>query len=686
MKKLSAMRRMFGLMFSALASVVIFTGCEKDAPEPSGDRNPALKLKLIETQDNSVSFSIEFDDADRLAYLISDEAIADASAIFANGEVIASLEGTSVDRIISRLDANRSYTLYAAASAVNDVEQTVYSAVESLTFQTKELRDIITVTDMTNHSYKFVIDVEDGVSYKYTHLPKIFLEQLYEVSDDVTEEEKERGRMWYLSHYGIKASGRQEISVVDNESYIDYDGSEYVYEIYANTEYVIMVVFYDDSGEVFTEPVYMEEIKLPETGESTAQIACSVVGESTATEVWTLCEPDENILYYKQLVMLKEKYDEYISTNGLDAMKYMLGNDDRSTRCVGRSEDHWTGLTPDTEYIMCILGIDKDHNQLWIDDFTFRTVLPEEEGSIEMTGAVGDPAGYGDNWNSVNFTIKSKEIVTPSWYYFGQTSVVERLLARSMTYQEIAEQNGVAIIPIFVNQINSEAGWKVSKTEVRPNVSYTMFVALTHANGDVLVKRVDVTTESIPQPTRSESPLFTELLGEWSATCTADVAGEEVQLTFDVSITDGGEFVDQCRPYNRLMCLGFAGIEYRSPEDLRNDTTDDSYWQDVPEDIFYDFGPKWFLEIDPEGNVTLPTDNTVPYLMNYDINAIFAKFAVFGAYLTSKPCPVEVSDDRNTITVKPYFDEYMQQNFYLCMAEDVTATVVLKSDMVLTRK
>ena len=245
MKKLSAMRRMFGLMFSALASVVIFTGCEKDAPEPSGDRNPALKLKLIETQDNSVSFSIEFDDADRLAYLISDEAIADASAIFANGEVIASLEGTSVDRIISRLDANRSYTLYAAASAVNDVEQTVYSAVESLTFQTKELRDIITVTDMTNHSYKFVIDVEDGVSYKYTHLPKIFLEQLYEVSDDVTEEEKERGRMWYLSHYGIKASGRQEISVVDNESYIDYDGSEYVYEIYANTEYVIMVVFYD---------------------------------------------------------------------------------------------------------------------------------------------------------------------------------------------------------------------------------------------------------------------------------------------------------------------------------------------------------------------------------------------------------------------------------------------------------
>ena len=84
--------------------------------------------------------------------------------------------------------------------------------------------------------------------------------------------------------------------------------------------------------------------------------------------------------------------------------------------------------------------------------------------------------------------------------------------------------------------------------------------------------------------------------------------------------------------------------------------------------------------------MTLPTDKTVPYLMNYGINAIFAKFAVFGAYLTSKPCPVEVSDDRNTITVKPYFDEYMQQNFYLCMAEDVTVTVVLKSDMVLTRK
>ena len=129
-----------------------------------------------------------------------------------------------------------------------------------------------------------------------------------------------------------------------------------------------MAVFYDDSGEVFTEPVYMETFKTEETGESTARIQCSVVGEPTATEVSTLCEPDDNILYYKQLVMLKDKYDEYVSANGLDAMKYMVGNSDSSSRCIGRAEDTWTGLTPDTEYIMCILGIDKDHNQLWIDD------------------------------------------------------------------------------------------------------------------------------------------------------------------------------------------------------------------------------------------------------------------------------------------------------------------------------
>lgn len=686
MKKISTMKRLLCFAVFAFAAGLVFTGCEKDNTTTPEEKNPSLKMTLVETQDNSVTFSIAFEDADQLAYMISEEAITDPSSIFSQGEVLTSLTGNSVDCSIYRLEAERSYTIYAAASAVDESENTVYSEVETLTFQTKELRDMITVSEVTNHSYKFVINAEEGVPYKYAHLTKNFLEELYAITNDETEEEKARSRMWYLSRYGIKTSGRQEISVVDNENYTDYDGSEYVYEIYANTEYVVMAVFYDDSGEVFTEPVYMETLKTEETGESTARIQYSVVGEPTATEVSTLCEPDENILYYKQLVMLKDKYDEYVSANGLDAMKYLVGNSDSSSRCIGRMEDTWTGLTPDTEYIMCILGIDKDHNQLWIDDFTFKTALPEEEGSIEMTGAVGDPTGYGDNWNSVNFTIKSNEIVTPSWYYFGQTSVVQRLLDRGLSYEDIAKENGVSIIPLNINQINSEKGWQVVKTEIRPDVSYTMFVVLTHANGDVMVKSAEVTTESIPLPERSESSLFTELVGEWTATCTADLAGEPTRLTFDVTITDGGEFVDLCRPYNRLMCLGFAGIEYRSPDDLRNDTTDDSYWQDVPEDIYYDFGPKWFLEIDPEGNVTVPTDTTVPYLMNYDINAIFAKLAVFGAYLTSKPCPVEVSDDRNTITVKPYFDEYMQQNFYLCMAEDVNATVVLTSDLVLTRK
>lgn len=680
------MKKTFSMLLLAAAALFLFAGCRKENRNPDTEpADPGLELSLKGTTGNSVTFVISYEDSEMLAYILSDDEMKDPSYIFENGEVVGPLDGKDVERTVDNLEPDRSYTLYAVSSCGD-----VYSDIEKLPFTTgnAEVKDVVSITDVTKYSYSFVVNAPEGKEFKYAHLPKKFLEQLYEASEDETEEEKERGRMWYLSHYGIKASGTVKVDVVDNETYTDYDGSQYVYEIYGSTEYVAMAVFYGDDGK-FVEPVYMDEVKLPEAGVSGSKIQCSVVGEPTATDVHTLCEPDSDILYFKQLVMLKEKYDEYVAENGLEAMKYMVGNDDRSARCTGRTEDHWEGLQADTEYIMCILGIDSGHDQLWVDDFVFRTAKPEEKGAVEMTASAGDPSGYYSGWNSVNFSIKSKEIVTPSWYYFGQTSVVERLLADGLDYEEIAMEKGVSIIPIFINKINEDTGWQVVRggEDMRPDVSYTLFVVLTHSNGEVLVERADVKTEKMPEPERSESSLFSELVGEWTATFEADVMGEASRLTFDVTISDGGEFVDMCRPYNRLMCTGFAGIEYRSPEDLRNDTSDDSYWKDVPEDIFYDFGPKWFLEIDPDGNVTLPTDAaTVPYLMNYDINADPVSLAVTGAYMTRKPCPVEVSEDRNTITVKPYYDEYMAMNFYLCMAEGFNATVVLKSDMVLTRK
>lgn len=664
---------------------VIAAGCKKE--DVAGNGSPALPEVAVSelTPDlTSVSFSVTLKNSDEVAFLLSPDEVT-AEDIFAEGESPDNIKDGKAECVIENLDPYTSYKLHVVSS-VYDGEKTVYSKVVSTSFETKDYENVITVMDATKSSYRFLIKAEEGEEYKYVHLTKKFLQQLYEVSEANDESEKEMARMRYLSYYGFKTSGRQEFNVYDGQEYTDVDGGQYVYEIYGGTEYVILAVFYGDDGK-FAEPVYMESVLLPEPGESSATVECSVVGEPSATDVMTLCEPSDNVLYYKQLVMEKAKADEYIAEQGLSELKYMVANDDRSTRCVGRTEDHWQGLKADTEYVMYILAVDTDHNQLWKDDFVFRTAAPEPAGEVELIGAAGDPSGYYSEWNCVNYTVKSEDIMTPSWYYFGQTSVVERLLNQGMTYEQIAEEKGVSIIPVRVNQINSETGWQVLCDGLRPDVSYTMFVVLTHASKELLVKRADVRTAQRPLPDASDSPLFSELLGNWTATCTADVMGEENTLTFDISITDGGEFKDMCRPYNRLMCTGFAGIEYKSPEDLRNDTSDGSYWTDVPEDIYYDFGPKWFLEIDKDGNVSLPTDEaTVPYLMNYDPNALPVSLAVTGAYLTRKPCPVEVSPDRNTITVKPYYDEYMMMNFYLCMVEDLTATVVLKSDLVLTRK
>lgn len=118
---------------------------------------------------------------------------------------------------------------------------------------------------------------------------------------------------------------------------------------------------------------------------------------------------------------------------------------------------------------------------------------------------------------------------------------------------------------------------------------------------------------------------------------------------------------------NRLLCTGFLDFDYyddpgrldmRTPYDL---FTADNYSSiDVPQ-LLNDFGPKWFFQIASDGSIYIPFNaEYLPPMHNWPGYPFYvAAYCVENnvAFSTTnenvKGFPVEVSDDMNTITIKP---------------------------------
>ncbi len=168
---------------------------------------------------------------------------------------------------------------------------------------------------------------------------------------------------------------------------------------------------------------------------------------------------------------------------------------------------------------------------------------------------------------------------------------------------------------------------------------------------------------------------------------------EEVDAVYDQFKTTVDDFNAATRGQNRILCQGFE-LEYDAdkiscgvPE--HNDQPDGKLYTQFasPYDLFiadektysaynyespvFDFGPKWYLEIDANGNVTAPFNTnyfapmsqwvqdgsvyqfvglsqsaSLPYVRDADGNIINAHF------------PVTISADKNTITINPLKHTY----------------------------
>ena len=157
-------------------------------------------------------------------------------------------------------------------------------------------------------------------------------------------------------------------------------------------------------------------------------------------------------------------------------------------------------------------------------------------------------------------------------------------------------------------------------------------------------------------------------------------------------------------PYSRILCSGFVDFDYhktvgrndwKSPYDLF--VARDYTSVDVAQ-IIYDFGPKWFMEIQEDGSVIVPFSSYyLPPMHNWPgypfyVGAYSSANAFYDANETYPGFPVEISEDGNTIVIKPMVIEgvtyYMNslglsQDALMSGTVEIVAPVI--SEITLTR-
>lgn len=190
---------------------------------------------------------------------------------------------------------------------------------------------------------------------------------------------------------------------------------------------------------------------------------------------------------------------------------------------------------------------------------------------------------------------------------------------------------------------------------------------------------------------------------------------DEVDELYEEFVKLAKDYNDRTRGFNRLLCLGynFAGEEYMlddvaTPYDL---FIAEDYSASQISYMFYDFGPKWNLEIDAQGNVSLPIDISREFPLetwSFGLDQAIYMLAVGEKSYLGAPWydkngnitldsrfPVEVSADRNTLTIKPF--KYTSPNdgsvetYYPCIAQVQYGQAVplnprICGDVVLKRK
>ncbi len=516
---------------------------------------------------------------------------------------------------------------------------------------------------------------------------------------------------------------------------------------YANWSYGYWVPEFTDDGTGYYEEMLFR-LKMPT--ELDADLNVSVSTTSTSAEIYV--DPDDEILMWTAMVVDEDSYMAYV-------LPYLGYNEDYAQWFVTSYFAYymsWTGtytgsgyvdasdlniadggygLIPETKYYFFIVGFGDDEGGTQVfEKVEFTTdektlTVPE----VVVTALDADPDTGTASPYEAWFNIKA-----PNGDLVSASYVAEYLdMWRGYTPSDLLSSYGTSFSDSEVAAINSSDGYNVyfaSRAGSTTRLAVLGYNEEYTTNSDDLdsdnpTSVADCSTIEAEAKTRVESTLFDDLCGDWTLTLTTSASStrtkkvsimQEIEYTSTVpdDYNDSGAYDGKTRAYvdslwtdytnscahfnkydlynqNRLLCIGYAGFNTATSYDLFTSTSYSAYDTD---ELIYDFGPKWYLEVLDDNTVAMP----INYVRQLPCSSwgTYTYYMVGGYAMSSDFIPydsdygdvyfeVTLSDDKNTLTISPIYENstyYYPNLFYISSSYALTwSGTICASDVVLTR-
>lgn len=431
--------------------------------------------------------------------------------------------------------------------------------------------------------------------------------------------------------------------------------------------------------------------------------------------------PDDNVYLYCYFVVDDATYENMVSLLGgrEDWMQWFVSSNwIRYNFMVGQEQGpitvnvkeeffaDWLPEQTDFHLLITAIGDEEGASQMFVHE-KFTTAARVLDAPIVNVTAVEN----NKNTYEAKFNIKAPNSDLVAAYY-GANYVKDWIpeINDGATYASLCQN---PLSDEDIQAINSAEGLTISIPSLDGqttrlavlgyNEEYTPNVLIAGCSAIA-----DCSTCLLPLEPHIESPLFKDLVGDWTAVATVWAAEydsnnnlqyfkkqsktkitisdkvETPELTDEVyaayaefgwskEAVDGyyEDFKKQAQTFNdyrlhyrnRLLCLGwFEKDVYDNPSRLSARSAFDLFcatdYQSVDNaELFYDFGPKWYLQIGEDGSVTVPVnqDSMPPMTFAFDYVFFVGGYDknTNDAFKTHETgFPVQISSDKNTVTIK----------------------------------
>lgn len=603
---------------------------DKPVPPTPGEA-PTIELRAQDTTSHSFSFTIVSPTANKFGYQVREASTEPAPSA---EELLAGDYGAMQNEItltVENLTPDTQYQIFAVVAIDN-----LTSEVASLELTTKKANqdpdfNFIQLIDAQYTSFKFRINGGES-HFKFIPVEAAMLQEW-----GVTPEE------WMETVDCVVDQGDKEYEWVDGLTYENINMS-----VAPGREYVIIAGLSDAQGNL-SDGVDTIKFRTPSIPDSDAEISVNFE-DVTSTSVRAYINVDETISMYYVYVRDKAWFDEIIGNYGLDMIKTLIKYPSAGapTYSGSRSVD-WSGLIPNTQYVFSVLGVDNQGSEILImEDFsTTEPTGPAPELTLSLSPNSAAPHSILD------LSFGCTNALMARWAVL-MTCEVEDLYNSGMTNESIVNDYGTTLSDEQLAQATN-GNLVIKLDNLFRSTEYTVICAVRSVEYVQTTEAISASTENYPSVPRVESSLFDLLPGTWNVEYQYTTPwGESHSLSgFQVTIADGADdaSAQEYRSLNRLVVLGLqfqsnSTYPYMGPQELINDYGFD-------EDMAYrDYGPKFFLEIGEGDVVTCPTDASNNFAYFTQDRLYFLGCDLNNRYIAPVDFPVEISSDKNTITIK----------------------------------